>query len=374
MSLSEHSPTITPEQSEDFQESSEDSAQADAELEVQERAQEQAGDRKKKRTTVTHEIVTRFLEEYNQSDRGTIKSIAEKVGISYTTAKKLLREIRRGDHDCEDMILYRPTMKGRKSVQPDQNCRRVKEVLTQSTTVTLGKAKEVLEAEDIHMSRATISRIANDKNLSDKKTASKAGVVFPAESVDQRHEYAVQVDGIPNDRVWFLDETGFNLHTAPLRAWSERGKTPVQPVPANRQKNLSVLMCIGVDGVKFHERRDGAFTAKSFLASIKLWPGVSPKSVMGKSLLSWTTRRSTKRGVSWTTWTGRASTSSSCPHTHQISIRLRMSSSFSSLSTSAWGFRRRGLRRLIRSPALLTIWTLTCSRSIVVCGHSFRKR
>ena len=336
MSLSEHSPTITPEQSEDFQESSEDSAQADAELEVQERAQEQAGDRKKKRTTVTHEIVTRFLEEYNQSDRGTIKSIAEKVGISYTTAKKLLREIRRGDHDCEDMILYRPTMKGRKTVQTEENCRRVKEILTQSTTVTLGKAKEVLDAEDIHMSRATISRIANDQNLSYKKTASKAGVVFTTESVEQRHEYAVQVDGIPNDRVWFLDETGFNLHTAPLRAWSERGKTPVQPVPANRQKNLSVLMCIGVDGVKFHERRDGAFTSKSFLAAIKALARRFPEVRHGEVTLVMDNAPIHKARCVWDYLDRKGINFSSCPHTHQISTRLRMSSSFSSLSTGAW--------------------------------------
>ena len=269
MSVSQSSVSSTPEQSEDFQESSEETSQDSEEVPMETPAQEPADGGRKKRTTLTHEIVTRFLEEFNKPDRSTIKNTAEKVGISFTTAKKLLRDIRCGNYDCGDMIVYHAMPKGRKPVRNEKNETRVKEVLTQSTTVTLEKAKEILAAENINMSRATICRIAKDQDLSYQKTTSRAGVVFTRDSIEKRHDYAVQVDGIPNHLVWFLDETEFTLHIAPLRAWSKRGKTPVQPVPANRQTNLSLLMCIGHDGVKYTAHRDGAFTAKAFLESIR---------------------------------------------------------------------------------------------------------
>ena len=135
--------------------------------------------------------------------------------------------------------------------------------------MTLEKAKEVLAAENIHMNRATISRIAKDQKLSYQKTTSRAAFVFTRDGIEKRHDYVVKVDEIPNNLVWYLDESGFNLHIVPDRSWAKKGKTPVQRVNANRQRNLSLLMCIGHDGVKSYELRDGAFTSKTFLAYIK---------------------------------------------------------------------------------------------------------
>ena len=90
--------------------------------------------------------------------------------------------------------------------------------------MTLEKVKDVLAAEGINMSRATICRIAKDQDLSYQKTTSRAAVVFTRDMTEKRHDYAVQVDGIPDRLDWFLDETGFNLHLAPDRAWAKEGK------------------------------------------------------------------------------------------------------------------------------------------------------
>ena len=92
----------------------------------------------------------------------------------------------------------------------------------------------------------------------------KAHVVFDDAMTERRLEYATAVDGMRGISLWFLDESGFNLHLAPMRSWSERGRTPVQPVPANRQQNVSLLMCISEDGVMGFELNDGAFNANSF--------------------------------------------------------------------------------------------------------------
>ena len=135
-------------------------------------------------------------------------------------AKNLPTKIRLGDSNSGGEIISFSTANGRKPHHNEANKRRATEVLTRSTTMTLEKAKEVLAAENIHMSRATISRIAKDNNLSYQKTTSKAGFVFTRDCIEQRHDDAIRVNGIPNNGIWFLDESGFNLHVAPLRALS----------------------------------------------------------------------------------------------------------------------------------------------------------
>ena len=66
------------------------------------------------------------------------------------------------------------------------------------------------------------------------------GVVFTRDNIEQRYNYAVLVNRIPDEQLWFLDESGFNLHTAPLRAWAQKGRPPTQQVVANRETKLTV--------------------------------------------------------------------------------------------------------------------------------------
>ena len=63
----------------------------------------------------------------------------------------------------------------------------------------------------------------------------KASVVNLPEMFDERFAYAAIVNTMPDAELWFMDESGFNLHVSPLRCWSRVGRTPVQTVPRNRE-------------------------------------------------------------------------------------------------------------------------------------------
>ena len=344
MSSSQSIESLSPEPSQDSREPSEGIVETDAEEATTEPAQEPSERERKKRTTITHEIVTRFTNEYNKNSGASLKKIAETVGISYHTAKNLMRKIRLGDYNSGDKIVYFSVAKGRKPVRNEANERRVVEVLTQSTTMTLEKAKEVLAAENIRMSRATISRIAKDQKLSYQKTTSRAASVFTRDSNEKRHNYAVRVHEIPNNLIWYLDESGFNLHIVPDRSWAKKGKTPVQRVPANRQRNLSLLICIGHDGVKSYELRDGAFISKTFLVYIKRLAHRFPEVRHGRVTLVMDNARIhhakcvvdyfDRKGIKYLY----------LPRTPRTSTRLRTSSAFSRRTTGAWAFRRPGIR------------------------------
>ena len=269
MSFSQSSENLTPDQSEAEQEFAQALSEEPADWSAEESVQDPAQQRRKKRTTITQEIVCRFLAEFNKPERATINAIAATVGISESAAKNILRKIGNGDYDCGEKILYRPKKKGRKPVRNEANERRVVEVLTYATTMTMEKAKDVLALENINMSVATISRIAHDQGLSFQKTTSRAGVVFTPDMIRKRHDYAVIVDEIPDEQLWYINGSGFNLHIAPLRAWAPKGTPPTQKVVANREANLTLLMVIGPDGIKYFELLDGAFDSKAFLASMR---------------------------------------------------------------------------------------------------------
>ena len=79
--------------------------------------------------------------------------------------------------------------------------------------------------------------MANDAHISVQKIALRPSVVLTEQHVDQRENYGRAVDQMPDEELWFLDESGINLHLAPTRCGSEVGHTPVQDVPANRGRN-----------------------------------------------------------------------------------------------------------------------------------------
>ena len=141
---------------------------------------------------------------------------------------------------------------------------RARDILTSSTTATLDSARELLSEEGINVSRATIYRMTVNEDISVQMVAPRPGVVFTQQNANKRHVYALQVETIPDEALWFIDESGFNLHLAPLRCWAPVGQTPVQEVQANRGQNVSLLMCISLDGFTYHQTQDGAYNAEEF--------------------------------------------------------------------------------------------------------------
>ena len=111
--------------------------------------------------------------------------------------------------------------------------------------------------------------MARSGGLTHQTISYKPSVVFTPRITQARFVYAEEVLDMPDEELWFLDESGFNLHLAPVRCWSDCGRTPVHAVPANRGKNVSLLMCIGHDGIKFHEMKVGAYNATEFVVFLQ---------------------------------------------------------------------------------------------------------
>ena len=223
-------------------------------------------DRRKRRTAVTQRIVRSLIVKVNDPQRPPLRVIARSLDISMSTLTRLLKKIREERYDFGKKTVFIPNKKGRKSISSKERIARVKAVLTSDPTMTWDRAREILAAEGINMGRTTIWRIARKKaGLSVQMISMKPGVVFGQQIMQRRFDYAQQVDELPDDMMWFLDESGFNLQTAPLRCWSPLGRTPVVPVHANRGVNVSLLMCISPSGIVFFKVKVGSFKADDFV-------------------------------------------------------------------------------------------------------------
>lgn len=86
-----------------------------------------------------------------------------------------------------------------------------------------------------------------------------------ATTIDKRHEYASAIRFKMDKDLYFLYETGFNLHAGPSFGYAVKGTTPTPERPGNRGQNMSLLVCIGITGVKNCTVIDGAYNTDSFI-------------------------------------------------------------------------------------------------------------
>ena len=153
--------------------------------------------------------------------------------------------------------------------------------------MTVARAKAELHRRGVDMSSSTIWRISTKLlHLSHKKISTKPAVVFDDQVTEQRFDYAQRVNELPDQELWFLDESGFNLHIAPLRCWAPKGtRPPVLAVPTNRGVNVSLLMCISPMASSTATSKGGLSKQQTSWSTFKRFLTTSQPSEMEKSAL-----------------------------------------------------------------------------------------
>ena len=200
---------------------------------------------------------------HDQEPMLSLKEIARIVDLSYSCVKATMKKI----HEREEMGLdaFEEVKKGRKAKTTPEMAQMVKAHLTESRTATLSTARQMLEDAGVTVRKTSVWKLAHMESLSYKRTALKGEITWTERVIESRFQYAMRVNAMPDDELFFLDETGFNLHVSVTRAWSEVGQTPVVVVPTNKGQNVSALVCISTAGVKTMTIKDGAFNSADFL-------------------------------------------------------------------------------------------------------------
>ena len=211
----------------------------------EESVQSEQSEGPKPRGRVTQQLVISLVRMVNASETPNLKQIASTLGVSLSTVYRVLQKIRSGELVRDKKVVFPVKAKGRKKKYNSRTVAAVKDVLTSDPTMTLEMARATLQRRGINISQTTIWRIATKVlDLMHEKISTRPFAVFNADMADKRFDYGQMVNQFNGQELWFLDESGFDLHIAPLRRLARRGTRPVQAVPTNRGVNVSLLMCI----------------------------------------------------------------------------------------------------------------------------------
>ncbi|XP_065682374.1 uncharacterized protein LOC136095567 [Hydra vulgaris] len=85
-----------------------------------------------------------------------------------------------------------------------------------------------------------------------------------------RYAFASEINGISDEKLIYLDETGFNVHTNSVYGYLLRGTPAILQSPANRGKNVSLICAVSTMGVLAYETKTGGWNADSFCTFITI--------------------------------------------------------------------------------------------------------
>ena len=219
-------------------------------------------DARKKRTTVNRELLK--IIRVQISNGISNKDISALNCISLSCATKLCNKISKGLSD--DRIIVK---KGRKKVTNAELKSQVSAIVQSDNALTQVGMTKVLENQGMNKSQPTISRLLKTINVTRKRLS-----LVPVERnspniLNLRRDYGIEMESIPLSRMVFLDETGFNLHTAQHYGYSPKNTKAYAMVKANRGINESLMCAIDINGVIGFEMESGAYNGDSFKSFIQ---------------------------------------------------------------------------------------------------------
>ena len=197
------------------------------------------------------------------------KEITSAIGLSSKAIYKMITNIHHAKENnmplCSILKKYGPKSTDMLSVSH----RKVLEIIQDDCSLTQKGIGTKLKAEGLQISQPTISNILSRNEITRKRLVKKSDKVISPEVLKQRKVFSMELRRIPNNRILYLDETGFNLHTTSHYGYSPKNVSAVRLVPANRGRNISLLAITSSTGILHHKMIDGAYNTQSFICFLK---------------------------------------------------------------------------------------------------------
>ena len=151
------------------------------------------------------------------------------------------------------------TKKGRPQGQSNILKSELRVLLERDPSHTTRSLKDTLFQNGITTSAPTISRYLKAMEITRKRLTSVPRERNTLRTIDLRQDFCSRINNIQDENQVFLDETGFNLHTKQNYGYSSKNKKCFLTLPANRGKNISLMLAINSNGIVAHELKEGAY-------------------------------------------------------------------------------------------------------------------
>jgi len=209
---------------------------------------------------VNHKHLTQ--EEVNTATRlfangSSVTEVSATLGVSIRSALRIYHRVR-PQFVGQTWTAYQVSKGGRKRQDQQAKIRQLLEIIRLNPTIT-----PLQIAQQLHMSVTTTCRLMHIANITFKHIIRQPVTHNSEEVKGKRQEYGTWwlLLPFPRSNIYFLDETGFNIQMTEEFGWSVAGSPCVLEVPANRGRNMSLLMVIGLVGIVAWQLYEGSVNA-----------------------------------------------------------------------------------------------------------------
>jgi len=219
---------------------------------------------RKKRIPLTLEKL-KLIETMDEKG-DSVSIISERLNLSKSTVYKKLEKI----YLCKEQgknvsgLIKKP---GPKVMEANEKSMILSDIVQEDNELTQQGMVSKLKESGIFVSQATVSNCLKKLDITRKRLKLRSSVVLNDELIHKRKIYAREfLRDMINKRLFFLDETGFNLHISKSYGYSPKNVDAIRHVPSNRGRNLSLLAIISDVKVMNYKLLSGPYNTENFLA------------------------------------------------------------------------------------------------------------
>ncbi|XP_065315733.1 uncharacterized protein LOC135931639 [Gordionus sp. m RMFG-2023] len=211
------------------------------------------------------DIVTKML-SMPEKQQMKIKDIAKYVEMSTASVHKFRRDTF-PEINGDPLKEYNIQKRGSKKKDSSIIERSIISLLMDNNTLTIQEIIEKLPPGS-PKTKTTISKYIKNIGWSKKRAGKEPDRRNTPGAINIRQIYCAKILNIPRENLYFLDETGINLHVVPIYAWAPYNVRPIIKIPSSKGKNVSILCTIGIGGVIHYKIIDGAYNGLLFRDSM----------------------------------------------------------------------------------------------------------
>lgn len=190
------------------------------------------------------------------------RKIAEFTEMSIRSVQKYIKD-HISDTEGEKWKKFKPRERSRND-KYQQVVEEIGRVVENDCTLTQKQMIDQLP-DHLKVSTKSVSKALKELGYTKKRLRKVPIERNTPNNIKNRKKFAAKIRQYPDDRLYYLDETGFNLHTTTNYGYAVQGVTPSIFLPGNRRPNISVLACICKTGIVHYALQDCAFNTESFV-------------------------------------------------------------------------------------------------------------
>jgi len=195
---------------------------------------------------------------------GEWRSLAAELSINYNSAKTIISQYRQNG-----VITQGRRGTHKECVLTGEIGQHLTNYVEENNLATLTQMKQFLSNDhNVNVSIPTITRFLDKKCLSIKLVRTIPANRNSNEVLDRRQQYVKWLvdNGIGFSQCLYIDECGFNIWIKRSYGRSHAGERCFRTAHGQRGRNISMCVCISVNGIVHYSIRQGAFDRDAFVA------------------------------------------------------------------------------------------------------------